>query len=261
MIQFKKNRKIFFGIVSCALVALASVGFSSWIISIKQPNQDFDIAISVDAMSFETVICEANLDKGENPTITLGPTKVDDSGIVGGNTAEEDLTTPITGQVIVANEEMKKVTGIKISVATFNDIDKTKDTNEIKVGANDIFGRAAGTYYYLKPSIETISKDNLGFSNYDVGGFKSANLETTLSTLSIEYASFFGESENTNPTSFYTTKLTELRNKYLSTGSDHISAKTYLTAIKTAQDEITAMSNAIKSLTIKIEVTKTGANQ
>lgn len=254
MIKFKKNKKIFFGIVLCALVSLASVGFSSWIISIEQPNQDFSVSINVDTMSFETVICEADLNKS-NRTITLGPTEVSDSGIVGGDKAEADLTTPITGQVIIANEEMSNINGVEISVVSHSESDQTTDKNKITIRANDVFGRQAGDYYYLKPSVEKIAVSALSFSGYKVSGFKVAEL-TALNNLSVAYSTFFG---NEDPATFYSEKLDAIRQNYINK-SNGVTAETYLSAIKTAQTEINTMRSALSSLTIKIEVTKTGAN-
>ncbi len=264
MIKFKKNKKIFFGIVSCALVSLASVGFSSWIISIEQPNQNFSVSINVDTMSFETVICEAKLNK-EKATITLGPTKVDDSGIVGGDKKEADLTTPITGQVIIANEEMDNIKGVKVSVASYSSSDQITDNssdqitdsssdqitdnNKVTIGTNDVFGRQAGDYYYLKPSIEIIAKTNLSFSGYTVSGFQVAEL-TALNDLSMAYSTFFG---NEDPATFYSEKLNAIRENYIKKANG-VTAETYLSAIKTAQTEIGNMKTALSSLTIKIEV-------
>lgn len=256
MIKFKKNKKIFFGIVSCALVSLASVGFSSWIISIEQPNQNFSVSINVDTMSFETVICEAKLNK-EKATITLGPTKVDDSGIVGGDKKEADLTTPITGQVIIANEEMDNIKGVKVSVASYSSSDQITDSssdqitdnNKVTIGTNDVFGRQAGDYYYLKPSIEIIAKTNLSFSGYTVSGFQVAEL-TALNDLSMAYSTFFG---NEDPATFYSEKLNAIRENYIKKANG-VTAETYLSAIKTAQTEIGNMKTALSSLTIKIEV-------
>lgn len=258
MIKFKKNKKIFFGIVSCALVSLASVGFSSWIISIEQPNQNFSVSINVDTMSFETVICEAKLDKS-NKTITLGPSKVSDSGIVGGDKVEEDLSTPIKGQVIIANEEKQNIDSVKISVVSNSDgstVDNNKPEISVTSGQTDIFGRnAGGDYYYLKPSISSIAIDNLTFSKYSVEGFQVAELDTLLSDLEITYSSYFG---NEDPATFYSNKLEAIKQDYV---KGTVTSEYYLGAIKKAQDEITEMNKNLNSLTIKIEVTKVGANQ
>lgn len=252
MIRIKKSKKIFYCVASFALVSLATIGFSSWIISIEQPNQDFNVSINVDAMSFETVICDVKLIK-ETPTITLGPSSISNDGIVGGDGQNnEDLSASIEGNLIVADEMVKKIDKVTIDLVSHKGNEET-NYNAISVSDNDIFGRTPGTYYYLSPSITEIQISSMKFTTYEVGGFQSASL-SALNNLTLLYGNYFGGEDN--PSIFYSEKLSEFRQQYI---DGDIEASKYLNAIKTAQGEIETMKTNLQSLTIQIStVLKTG---
>lgn len=252
MIRIKKSKKIFYCITSFALVSLATIGFSSWIISIEQPNQDFNVSINVDAMSFETVICDVKL-KEENPTITLGPSSISDDGIVGGDGQNnEDLSASIEGNLIVADEMVEKIDKVTINLTSHKGNEQT-NYNAISISNTDIFGRTPGTYYYLSPSITEIQKSDMKFETYEVDGFQSASLNA-LNDLTLLYGNYF-DGQN-NPSTFYSNKLSEFRQKYI---DGDIEASEYLNAIRVAQGEIETMETNLQSLTIQIStVLKTG---
>ena len=258
MQKFGKSKKIFYSVIGCALVSLATIGFSSWIISIEDPEKNFDIQINVDALSFETVICDIDL-INEDETINLGPKGVSDDGIVSGNGGKEKLNIPLTGQLIVANEELTNIKSLDFSIASYLDGNKEDDHNLIEggeIGSDDVFGRInTQNYYYLEPVTKTISKDDLAFTSYSVDGFQVAKL--SLNDFSLKYSSYF---EGESPEDFYTEKLTALRNDFIG-GSGDTTAEDYLSAIAQAKKEIKKMNDELKSLTIKISVTRlNGAN-
>lgn len=263
MQKFGKSKKIFYSVISCALVSLATIGFSSWIISIEDPEKKFDIHINVDALSFKTVICDISLEN-ENETINLGPKDVSGSGIVSGNGEKEKLDIPLTGQLIVATEELNNIKSLDFSIASYLDGNQKVDHNLIEsgeIGSDDVFGRSnTQNYYYLEPETKTIAKKDLTFTNYSVDGlqvdgFQVANL--SLNGFSLKYSSYF---EEKRPEEFYTEKLTALRNDFIG-GSGGTTAEDYLSAIAQAKKEIDKMYDELKSLTIKISVTRyNGAN-
>ena len=169
MIRIKKSKKIFYCITSFALVSLATIGFSSWIISIEQPNQDFNVSINVDAMSFETVICDVKL-KEENPTITLGPSSISDDGIVGGDGQNnEDLSASIEGNLIVADEMVEKIDKVTINLTSHKGNEQT-NYNAISISNTDIFGRTPGTYYL---HVLTVDNANMMLRDNTVLFFKA----------------------------------------------------------------------------------------
>lgn len=258
MQKFGKSKKIFYSVISCALVSLATIGFSSWIISIEDPEKKFDIHINVDALSFKTVICDISLEN-ENETINLGPKDVSGSGIVSGNGEKEKLDIPLTGQLIVANEELNNIKSLDFSIASYSDGSQKVDHNLIEseeIGSDDVFGRTnTQNYYYLEPVTKTIAREDLVFERYSVDGFQVANL--SLNGFSLKYSSYF---EEKRPEEFYTEKLTALRNDFIG-GSGDTTAEDYLSAIAQAKKEIDKMYDELKSLTIKISVTRyNGAN-
>ena len=246
MLKVKKNKKIFYCIASFALVSLATIGFSTWIISIEQPNQDFNVSINVDAMSFETVICDVELSKGDNASITLGPNDISDSGIVSGDgKSTEDLSANIEGNLIVADEMVDKIDSVTIGLVSHQENNEA-DFNSITVSENDPFDRTPGPYFYLTPSITEIDITPSSFVDYKVDGFKSVAL-TDLNNLTLKYGSYFENKDN--PSDFYADKLQTFRTDYV---KGKIEASVYLNAIKTAQSEIKTMQTNLKSLTIQI---------
>lgn len=246
MLKVKKSKKIFYCIASFALVSLVTIGFSTWIISIEQPNQDFNVSINVDAMSFETVICDVELSKGDNASITLGPSNISDGGIVSGDgKSTEDLSASIEGNLIVANEMIDKIDCVTINLVSHGENNET-DYNSVTIGENDPFGRNPGPYYYLTPSITEIDITSNSFTPYGVDGFKSVAL-TDLNNLTLKYGSYFENKDN--PSDFYADKLQTFRTNYI---KGKIEASEYLNAIKTAQSEIKTMQTNLKSLTIQI---------
>ena len=63
MKKLKSGKKIFLGLSIGAIVSLVTIGFSTWIISIEEPNQDFTISVDINDLSFETILVNAKLTK------------------------------------------------------------------------------------------------------------------------------------------------------------------------------------------------------
>lgn len=257
--KFKSNKTLLFSLITLSAVSIVAIGFSSWVVGIYSPNDYLtNIQINVDDLSFETVICDIDL-KNENETINLGPKEVSDDGIVSGDGETEKLDIPLTGQLIVATEELTNIKSLDFSIASYSDGNQKVDHNLIEsgeIGSDDVFGRSnTQNYYYLEPETKTIAKKDLVFTNYSVDGFQVANL--SLNDFSLKYSSYF---EGKRPEEFYTEKLTALRNDFIG-GSGDTTAEDYLSAIAQAKKEIGKMNDELKSLTIKISVTRyNGAN-
>ena len=259
MKKLKSGKKIFLGLSIGAIVSLATIGFSTWIISIEEPNQDFTITVDINDLSFETILVNAELTKDKN-TITCAPTNVSGDGIVSGNnTTTEDLSIPVNGSLIIAEEQREKIQNVSVNLVALDS--NNQDANVIEVGPNDPLGREQGTYKYFSTNITEVSsftfnpyKDSSGAT---LEGFLEADLK--LDNLAVTYGTFFddGDSSTTNnPENFYGKVIGDLREQYI---ADKISAEKYLTAIKTAQDEINTMQTSIKKITIEIKGnTKTG---
>ena len=81
MKKLKSGKKIFLGLSIGAIVSLATIGFSTWIISIEEPKQDFTISVNINDLSFETILVNAKLKKETN-TITCAPTNVSGDGVI-----------------------------------------------------------------------------------------------------------------------------------------------------------------------------------
>ena len=259
MKKLKSGKKIFLGLSIGVIVSLATIGFSTWIISIEEPKQDFTISVDINDLSFETILVNAELTK-DTKTITCAPTNISGDGIVSGNnTSKEDLSIPVSGSLIIAKEQQKYIQNVSVNLVALDS--NNQDANVIEVGPNDPLGREQGTYKYFSTNITEVS--SFTFNPYQnsnketLEGFLVADLK--LDNLAVTYGSFFddGDSSTTNnPENFYGKVIGDLREQYI---ADKISAEKYLTAIKTAQDEITTMQNSIKKILIEIKGnTRTG---
>lgn len=259
MKKLKSGKKIFFGLTIGTIVSLATIGFSTWIISIEEPNQGFTISVDINDLSFETILVNAELKKDSN-TITCAPTNVSGDGVVSGdNTTKEDLSIPVEGSLIIAEEQQNNIDSVTVKLVSMDS--NNEDKNIIEVGANDPLGRKKGKYTYLSTNISEITSFN--FTDYKdssgqvISGFKVAELG--LDTLAVTYGTFFDDgvvNSINNPENFYSKVIGDLREQYIK-GTK--TAEEYLSAIKTAQDEITTMQQYIKNITIEIKGnTKTG---
>lgn len=249
MRKIKNKKHIFIGVMACSLVSLLTIGFSTWIISIDKPTGDYSVPVSIDVLDIATVITEGQIDK-KNPSISIGcPENVGESGVISGESSE-DLSLPISGSLIVADEMVSKVSGISISLSASNSTSGETDTNKVTISQTDVFGRS-GEKSYLSLSQDNITLSASSFKDYTkVDGYQI--YEFDLNDFAITYGSYFddGDSSTTdNPSNFYNTKIQALREEYL---NGDINVDTYLNAISTAKKEIADMQTEISNLKITI---------
>lgn len=143
----KRNKKISIIIVGCATVAVASVGFSSWVIGLIQPEVDLSVTnVTVDGTKDETkyinIVIKSDdvLKIGEITSITE-----EDSGDIFVENGMSDLEIEITNFEIAFNKNnsFEKVD----FVLSVNENGRMSYTAKI----DDAFGRSSGSdYTYLE---------------------------------------------------------------------------------------------------------------
>lgn len=257
----KRNKNIFIGLMSLALISLASIGFSTWVIEIDEHEDMFNVNISIETIYNGTVIATTEAKK---KTITLDnlttSTGDETSGVVGGEDSKADTSVPLSIDLIVADDQQSNLNDITFGVVVNGDDETSSggtssssvDKNIVKVttneGSSDLFGRVTNEYSYLTVSLTSYSLENTSFTNYEVDGFKQATI--TLDNFSITYGNYF---ENKNPEEFYNDKLNTYKEAYL-TNKTTENLNNYLSAIQQAETELKTMKGVLDGQTLTIQV-------
>jgi tetrahydromethanopterin S-methyltransferase subunit F len=131
------NNKLALGLtIGCSIVALATVGFSSWVISVVTGAEVSNINVQVADIKDKSVsITEAAL-LGTNNTFAFGPQSGDNSGSIqnDGTEAVEDLTFGITYKVNITDVDQASLQSVTATVAVSNDTAGTAYTTAITNG-------------------------------------------------------------------------------------------------------------------------------
>ena len=240
------RRNIF--IFSIAALALASVGFSSWIIGQMDADRQVSASVIINGPTTKVFIGEMTYKDGDKP-LSL---RFDDE-------KNQDLDLGLNTIDTIVSDNLASGS-YKISLD-----ESTKNNNKIVTSATDVFGRTSGTYSYLsfnrgetKPS-----KDLHEFTlDIDINVLKNAPyLEGTnfkkysinVSDLNISYGSYFGFM---NPQDFYDLKLAELKNTYLNApaASKETARDNYIKGIDQSSDELNAFVRAFAGQQIIINI-------
>ena len=150
----RRNRILFYSISSLAIVAVATVGFSSWIVDIEQKETTTTIDVEVDNT---TVVAQVN---SSTESIILNNTSVDGDGIISSDESNANADIDLSIHMIVAKEQIQNLKNITFSLDAINDTNTNINLNKIAISSNKVFGRGETTdANYLKLNI-TSSYDN-----------------------------------------------------------------------------------------------------
>ena len=224
---FHKNIFIF----SIAALALASVGFSSWIIGQIDNDKRVSALIEINGPTTKVFIGEITYENGQAPL----DLRFDDAANQNLDLGLKTIETFVSDNIKSGNYSVS--------------LDQTTRTlNSIETSATDIFNRTAGTYNYLsfmrgtKPSSDLyefvldIDMNALNQAPYIEGtNFKQYSI--SVSELNISYGSYFNFM---NPQDYYDQKLSELKSKYLNAPSaqKETARNNYIKGIDQATDEL-----------------------
>lgn len=237
------NKNIF--IFSIAALAIASVGFSSWIIGQVQGDKTISAKVEISGPTSNVFIGDLTYTEPDKElSLSFGNANEDK------NIGIKEITTIVSENVIEASYD------VSFSEATIQ-------ANKITATTNDLFNRISGTtynYFAFQNGNESLSKDKTNFkleidlSKYEVvpsTNFREVKIE--VADLNISYGSYFNFK---NPQDFYDEKLDNLKKQYMSaTGSDIASKKQiYIDALDKAVEELNTFVNAFKNQNIVIEI-------
>lgn len=235
------HRNIF--IFSIAALALASVGFSSWIIG--QVNADKQISASVEINGPTSKVFIGDLTyKNPDQGLSLSFDNANGDHDIGIKT----ITTVVSSNLKSGSYDIS----FDKTTADQNKASLILDSGE----TTDVFGRdKSKTYNYLSfADSQMLTADKLSF-NYpiNIGQLKPypntefKQFDIDVSALNITYGSYF---DFKNPQQFYDTKLDVLKNEYTNaTGANRLAAKEKY--IKATNQAITELNNFVSSFTNK----------
>ncbi len=209
----RRNKILFYSISSLAIVAVATVGFSSWIVGIEQKETTTTIDVEVDNTSNET--CYLNVVASSDP-VEIGEKEPHDrtgNDIIGAS--ENDENSPISVsetamQFSFETFELYIGNGIAVS-AQKTKVDITLDSsndafNTVNSSANLIGRSGSETWTYLAYTASfllTTEGDNPNFTVEDHtsdGNYKIYKLVEGKMTQSLSWGTFFGKK---SPVTYY----------------------------------------------------------
>ena len=226
MKNIKKTKIILGSVIGLGVVALATVGFSSWIINISNTAVVGQISVGVaDVVDKTVTISDAKVDS-TNGNFNFGPTYNSNNLIKPtGNASEEDMTFAFTYKV--TTEQLDKLTSINAKL----ELDGT-DT------ANSAF-EAAITSNYIVPPL-TLSTDT------PITGAKCAALNGTSFNTTVDQA--------TSPITCTTTFTFAWGTAFGSKNPAEYATTDNLTTVKTALNELFKANGAKLKITLSSTV-------
>lgn len=254
--MLKKSRKlkhISIGIFACTVLSLASVGFSTWIISLGEGNNSLNLAVNIDvSYDFSKVIdytpsgSDLTLNVEEESSLTLGGS----SDIV--------ISDDVYNSVIESG--FNSLT-LESSIFIGNENEEPNEENNVnKVttstsGAELLIGRENSTeleYFSINtPKIELDINDfkELGNSFYQIDFFD-------MSQFGIVPGSFF---KNEDPKSFYEGKVDKYKEAYKTARETNTNTETalnnYLSVLELYGNDIDTMNQNLNGKEITITLT------
>lgn len=235
------HRNIF--IFSIAALALAGVGFSSWIIGQTITQKELTLGINVENVNVKAVITDAKI---TNTNITLDNTNTTHSlGFSSSIIVDEGVSSFDYKLSLVTKKANQIAESNKISISpkesVFRPVNTTTDYNYFTfTGLGDV-GRDQVTY------TKNILTSNPNMDNSTYPGFYFYQINE-LSNLGLGYGSYFNFQ---NPEIFYQTKLDEIKQLYI-TGS--IDRDYYLKALTDAENELNNFKNKFQDVNIVLKL-------
>ena len=244
----KRNKKISILIVSCATIAVATVGFSSWIIGLFQSEVNANFTnIQVDSTRDRTKYINIEL---ESSAIHIGEiSSVSDNGQI-----NVEATSNNNLDVLVKNFDI----AFNNTTASFSSITFLTTISEggsliynISASENDIFKRESGKYTFIelnRNDLKNINEINSYFTKKTIGNYTLYTLNKTISEnpyskLGFKRGSLF---DYKDPSTFY-------QSKFNNASLD--STENKLKMLSQMETELTYMKNALNNKTITVKAT------
>lgn len=237
------NKKIVALMCSLAVVAVATVGFSAWVVGVQQTETTSKTSISVDTVTNDTQYLTADM-SGQKIIVAEENEHVRDGlEIIGSESIGVDSNalkfTFTSLSVTLGNNSSSSYTKVII------ELDENK--NNFLTTTTNLVGREGNSWTYLKfNKVEVSFKDNSTFfTSKSENGYTTYTLDTSKVniadglSLKLSWGTYFGE--NKSPVEYY---------NGLNSGSD--STDVLLMRANNASSELTTMKNVLENSENKI---------
>lgn len=239
------NKKIVALMCSLAVVAVATVGFSAWVVGVQQTETTSKTSISVDTVTNDTQYLTADM-SGQKIIIAEENEHVRDGlEIIGSESIGVDSNalkfTFTSLSVTLGNNSNSAYTKVII------ELDENK--NNFLTTTTNLVGREGKSWTYLKfNKVEVPFKDNSTFfTSKSENGYTTYTLDTSKVniddglSLKLSWGTYFGEELDTSPVKYY---------NGLNSGSD--STDVLLMRANNASSELTTMKSVLENSENKI---------
>ena len=258
---YKKNKGLLISVCAISIVALATVGFSTWILGINDPSKNIDnINVEIDTHKDRTCALEVKTTEA-TPTLKLSETISkdiqNDANTGFGYQFDEKNPAKFDIKLDYFNFAFPKDNATFGSVAFTTTFIKDGVTGDPNTPAKNLFGRPSGTEYkYIEFVNEDITRDNLvsRTTSKAVGSYNYYSLNKE-EKLSFKWGNYYTDSYNgktsNSPASYYQLQLDKVNDK--NQGTQKLEKQ--LEVLSKAKTEFEALDNALKGATIKLNIT------
>ncbi|MCI6788314.1 MAG: hypothetical protein MR606_00400 [Mollicutes bacterium] len=267
--NFKRNKILLTSLIGLAVVASASVAFSTWIFGLNKDNASIEgITVTVDGYKDTTKYID--IVAAPNETIKLAEySAIDPSNNIAytediiDETGKGDFDINLSKFEFAYSSDQYKFENITFEMVVYKGTDATK-TDINKVSADNVHSEANATnktikmrdakeYEYISLATATISETDLTTWFDDaqqIGSYTYYEAKTANKKLSLKWSDYFGTAADASPATFYNAKYTD----YIKDGTKTIKDK--LQFLNTANSEMEAMRGIFKNTeTLQIKIT------
>lgn len=243
----KRNNKINIIVIGCATIAIATVGFSSWIIGLFQTEVNAEFTnIQVDTTKDRTKYIDIKL---ASNSIKIGEVNsVDKNGQIYVENSDNNLEVNVSSFDVAFNIYSGKFNSINFEILNSSDSDLSYSIK----AENDLFGRSIGKYTFLElgwSNIEGVDSLNKYFSKNTIENYTLYSLDSTsenpYSKLSFKWGTLF---DRKNPSKYY-------QEKFNSANQIKASTETKLKMLSQMENELNAMKTALSGKDITVKAT------
>lgn len=269
--NFKRNKILLTSLIGLAVVASASVAFSTWIFGLNKDNASIEgITVTVD--SYKDTTKYIDIAAAPSETIKLAEySKIDPSdniayteGIVD-ETGKGDFDIALSKFEFAFSTKQFTFNKINFEMVVYKKADTTK-ANINKVDDNNVHSDANAANNTVKMrdartdgkqfeyiSLATTSVGTDWFEAPEtIGSYTYYKVKEANKKLSLKWSDYFGTETNASPATFYNAKYTD----YIKDGTKTIKDK--LQFLNTANSEMEAMQGIFKNTeNIQIKITAT----
>ncbi len=243
----KRNNKINIIVIGCATIAIATVGFSSWIIGLFQTEVNAEFTnIQVDTTKDRTKYIDIKL---ASNSIKIGEVNSENiNGQIYVKNSDNNLEVNVSSFDVAFHKNSGKFNSINFEILNSSDSDLSYSVDS----KNDLFGRSSDRYTFLEldwSNIEGVDNLKKYFNEETIGNYTLYSLDSFLgnpySKLSFKWGTLF---DGENPSTYY-------QKKFNSANQNNASAEAKLKMLSQMENELNAMNTKLSGKAITVKAT------